>query len=149
MQPNTSDKQFSEQTVRQVAADARRALVRGRYSPESSQIERLRCVDDQPETEREFGHQLWFFDGFGVDELNRRVRIFGAIEYSLQFGLHELVEDGVFSDDGQRNRFRHVYRGHAPQPTWRHAAHGWLAAGMAVVTAIFLAYLALTQLFPV
>lgn len=148
MQPNTSDKHFSEQTVRQVAADAQRALVRGRYAPENSQIEQLRCVDDQPETEREFGHQLWFFDGFGVDETNRRVRIFGAIEYSLQFGLHELVEDGVFEADDQRNRFRHIYRGHAPRPTWRPLTHGWLAAAMAAVTAIFLAYLAISEYLP-
>ena len=101
-----------------------------------------------PRRERAFGHQLWFFDGFGVDEANRRVRIFGAIEYSLQFGLHELVEDGIFEAGEQRDRFRHVYRGHAPQPTWRHVAHGWLVAGMAAVTALFLAYLALHQLFP-
>ena len=143
MQSNTSDKQFSEQTVRQVAADARRALVRGRYCIERSQIEQLRCVDDQAETERAFGHQLWYFDGFGVNESNRRVRVFGAIEYSLQFGLHELVEDGVFDAEDQRDRFRHVYRGHTPQPSWRQTPHRWLMAAMAAVTTIFLAYLAL------
>lgn len=142
MQPNTSDKQFSEQTLRQVAADARRALLRGRYCVERSQIERIRCIDDQEETERAFGRQLWFFDGMGVDEANRRVRVFGAVEYSLQFGLHEMVEDGIFEADDQRDRFRHIYRGHAPRPSWSQPVRRWTLAFAAAMIGILIAYAA-------
>ena len=142
MQPNTSDKQFSEQTLRQVAADARRALLRGRYCVERSQIERIRCVDDQEETEQAFGRQLWFFDGTGVDEGNRRVRVFGAVEYSLQFGLHEMVEDGIFEADDQRDRFRHIYRGHAPRPSWTQPVRRWTLAFAAAMIGILIAYAA-------
>jgi hypothetical protein len=118
MQPNTSDNQFSEQTLRQIAADARRALLRGRYCIERSQVERFRCVEDQPETDHAFGRQLWYFEGVGVDELDRRVRVYGAVEYALQFGLHELVEDGVFDAAEQRDRFRHIYQGSRVSLSW-------------------------------
>lgn len=140
MHPNTSDTKFSEQTLRQVAADARRALMRARYCVDRSTVERFACVDDQAETEAHFGRQLWFFEGLGVDELDRRLRVYGAIEYSVQFGLHEMVEDGVFEVVEQRNRFQHVYRGNGARPSWRHPAHRWLLVGTLATTAVFTLY---------
>lgn len=146
-QPNTSDKQqFSEEVLRQVLADARRALVRGRYSLQRSRFEHFRCIDYTAETENAFGRQLWFFDGIGVDELDRRPRIYGALEYSIQYGLHELVEDGIFEVSGQRERFRMGYCGHRFGPTWRHPAHRLLLAGLLGTSAAALAYLLLRVL---
>lgn len=140
MHPNTSDTKFSEQTLRQVAADARRSLLRARYCIDRSTIERFSCVDDQTETASEFGRQLWFFEGSGVDELDRRSRIYGAIEYSLQYGLHEMVEDGVFEVAEQRSRFHHVYNGHRQRSTWRHPGHRWLLVGVLATTILFTLY---------
>lgn len=146
MQPNTSDKQFSEEVLRQVLSDARRALVRGRYCLERSKFDHFRCVDDQPETDSRYGRQLWFFDGLGVDELDRRTRIYGAVEYSIQYGLYELVEDGVFEADEQRDRFRNVYVGSFLRPSWREPATRLLIAALIATTAATIAYLMLRLL---
>jgi hypothetical protein len=146
MQPNTSDNQFSEHTLRQIAADARRALLRGRYCIERSQVERFRCVEDQPETEHAFGRQLWYFEGTGVDELDRRVRVYGAVEYALQFGLHELVEDGVFDATEQRDRFRHIYQGGRVTPSWRVPLRLLAAASLLGIAASLVAYTVLRWL---
>ncbi len=143
MQPNTSDKQFSEQTLRQVAADSHRALIRGRYCLERSRIDRFRCVDDQPESHSSYGRQLWYFDGQGVNELDRRNAIYGAVEYSIQYGLHELVEDGVFEAPEQRDRFRHVYGGQRLRPSWREPAQRFLIAALVAATVATIAYLLL------
>lgn len=94
----------------------------------------LRCVDHHRECEAEFGSQLWYFDGFGVNEADRRVPIYGVIEYSIQFGLHELVEDGVFEHGFQRERFLNVYHREQLGPAWRVPAHRWIAAMMVLVS---------------
>ena len=141
MHPNTSDNKFSEQLLRQVAADARRALLRARYCIERSRIERFMCVDEQEETDTQFGRQLWFFEGSGVDELDRRSQIYGALEYSLQYGLHEMVEDGVFEVAEQRHRFLNVYRSGSQRASWKHPAHRWLLAGVLAVTIAFSLFL--------
>jgi hypothetical protein len=146
MQPNTSDNPFSEHTLRQVASDARRALLRGRYCIERSQVERFRCVEDQPETDHSFGRQLWYFEGLGVDELDRRVRLYGVVEYGIQYGLHELVEDGVFDAVEQRERFRHIYHGGGIGPSWRAPLQRLLLTAVIAVIASLLAYSALRWL---
>lgn len=135
MQPNTSDTQFSEETLRQIAADAQRALLRARYCLERSRISRFHCVDHQPETDSRYGRQLWYFEGSAVDELDRRCRIFGAVEYSIQYGLHELVEDGVFEASEQRDRFRHAYVGQRPAISWRNPANRLLIGILLAMTA--------------
>ena len=82
---------FSEATIRQVRLDCNRAMIRARFCPERSEIMQLRCIDNREESETEFGNQLWYFEGVGVDELDRRHAAFGVVEYSTQFGLNDLV----------------------------------------------------------
>jgi hypothetical protein len=135
VQPNTSDTHFSEQTLQQIAADAQRALLRARYCLERSRINRFHCIDNQPETDNHYGRQLWYFEGSAVDELDRRCRIFGAVEYSIQYGLHELVEDGVFEAAEQRDRFRNAYAGHRPAISWRNPANRLLIGILLAMTA--------------
>ena len=100
----------------------------------------LRCVDDQPESEQTFGNQLWYFEGIGVDGEDRRHNVFGVVEYSVQFGLHELVEDGVFDSDYERERFRHQYNREVHRPSWRHPAHRWLLFGVLAIASACLAF---------
>lgn len=138
--------QFSERTLRQVRLDCTRAMIRARFCPERTELLQLRCIDDRAETESTFGNQLWYFEGIGVDDYNRRRTIFGAIEYSMQFGLHELVEDGVFDDDEQRDRFRSVYEREIRRPSGQQAAHRWLAVALVTVASIWLAYLVVWSL---
>ncbi|MFG0260890.1 MAG: hypothetical protein ACF788_00650, partial [Novipirellula sp. JB048] len=81
-------------------------MTRARFCPGQSDIIQLRCVDDRPESEEAFGNQLWYFESVGVDGDQHTHGVFGVIEYSVQFGLHELVDDGVFESELQRERFR-------------------------------------------
>lgn len=141
MRADTSTYRFSKQTIRQVSSDARRSLARAHYCAERSNLERLQCVDYQPEEETSYGRQLWYFDAATVDELDRHVFVYGAIEYSIQYELHELVEDGVFDSIDQRKRFETVYRRMQPGPTWRHPAHWVLAASLLIITCLFVWYL--------
>ena len=139
MGADTRTRRFSEQVIRQVRLDCTRALIRARFCPDRSEVVHLRCMDDRQESELRFGNQLWYFEGVGVDDAARRQGVYGVVEYSVQFGLHELVEDGVFDSEYQRERFRHLYQRETQPHSWRHPAHRWLAAGVLVVTAITLA----------
>ena len=141
MSAETRTRRFSERTIRQVRLDCNRAMIRARFCPDRSDVIQLRCVDDCPESEHSFGNQLWYFEGLGVDENEQRHSVFGVVEYSLQFGLHELVEDGVFDSEHQRERFRHLYEREVHRPSWRHPAHRWLVAGVFAVASITLAVL--------
>ncbi|MEM9589455.1 MAG: hypothetical protein AAGA03_19390 [Planctomycetota bacterium] len=138
MSAETSTRRFSEQTIQQVRLDSRRAMTRARYCDKRSQVVHLRCIDDHPETERHFGNQLWYFEGIGVDEYNRRGGIYGVIEYSVQFGLQELVEDGVFDSEYERDRFRRLYDQEMRGPNTAQPAHRWLVAGLIVSTMVTL-----------
>lgn len=141
MSAETGTQLFTERTIRQVRLDCGRAIARAQLCPERSAISRVQCVDHHAELDDSFGHQLWYFEGLGVDEHDRRHNIFGVIEYSVQFGLHELVEDGVFESEQQRERFRNEYEHEARRPTWNHPAHRWLAFGTAAIALACLAYL--------
>ncbi|MGV3485072.1 MAG: hypothetical protein ACO1RT_11705 [Planctomycetaceae bacterium] len=125
---------FPERIMRQVRLDAHRALIKAHYCPDRSEVQNLRCVDIRRECEANYGSQLWYFDGFGVDETDRRVPIYGVVEYSIQFGLHELVEDGVFDHSFQRERFLSVYHREQLGPSWRISTHRWIAAMMVCVS---------------
>lgn len=132
---------FSEATIRQVRLDCNRAMIRARFCPERSEILQLRCIDNRVETETEFGNQLWYFEGVGVDELDRRHGVYGVVEYSTQYGLNKLVEDGVFTTENQREKFRSLYEREVQRPDWRHPAHRYLAAGVIAVSTAWLCYL--------
>lgn len=146
MSAETRTRRFSERTVRQVSLDCKRAVVRGEFCPDRSEVAQLRCIDDRYESEQAFGGQLWYFEGWGVDESNQRHTLYGVVEYSLQFGLHELIEDAVFDSEVQRERFRHLYERETHLSNWRHPAHRWLAFGVVAMALISLAYLTIVTL---
>lgn len=139
MGAETRTRRFSEQTLRQVRLDCSRAMIRARFCPEQIEVLKLRCIDDRLETEESFGNQLWYFEGYGVDERLRRQTVFGAIEYSIQFGLHELVEDGVFESEEERDRFRCVYEREIQRPSQQQAAHRWVALALVSSMGMWLA----------
>ncbi|QDT02832.1 hypothetical protein K227x_12110 [Rubripirellula lacrimiformis] len=141
MSADTRTRRFPERTIRQVRLDCTRGLIRARFCPDRSEVIQLRCIDDRLESDDAFGNQLWYFEGVGVDSRDHRHNVYGVVEYSLQFGLHELVEDGVFETEHQRERFRHLYEQEVDRPSWRHPAHRWLAAGLIAVTSVWLAFL--------
>ena len=146
MNSETQILRFSKATIRQVRLDCNRAMIRARFCPDRSEIMQLRCIDHQDETETQFGNQLWYFEGVGVDDFDRRHGVYGVVEYSTQFGLQELVEDGVFMTENQREKFRSLYQREIQRPDWRSPAHRYLAAGVIAVSAIWLSYLLLRTL---
>ncbi|WP_419189124.1 hypothetical protein [Stieleria marina] len=103
-------------------------------------------MDDRQETETSFGNQLWYFEGRGIDATDSAHTLFGVVEYSLQYGLSELVEDGVYDSETQREKFRSLYEREIVSPTWENPAHRWLAAGVIAVTTVFTIFLLLTKL---
>ena len=143
MSAETRTQRFPERTIRQVTLDCHRAMGRAKFCPDQNEITQLRCVDHRQETEQSFGCQLWYFEGLGLDDVGQRSRVFGVVEYSLQFGLHELIEDRVFDSDCQREQYRHFYERGVQRGRWRHPANGWLLAGVVAVAAVWLAYLLL------
>lgn len=142
----THTRRFAERVIRQVRSDSSRAMLRARYCHERSEILHLRCVDDQPERSSEFGTQLWYFEGMGVDEYDSRHLVYGVMEYSVQYGLQELVDDGVFESEQERDRFRSLYQRDARRPSWHQPAHRWLVAAMISVAAMTLATLLVKRL---
>ncbi len=141
MSAETRARRYSERTIRQVRLDCNRAMLRARFCEDRSDVVQLRCIDDQAETDQAFGSQLWYFEGIGADTQGRRQSVFGVVEYSVQFGLLELVEDRVFESEHERERYRHRYERELLRPTWRHPGHRWLAAGLVMVTIVWLTYL--------
>lgn len=115
--------------------------MRAVFCPDRSEIRQIRCVEDHRETEHQFGSQLWYFEGIGVDEVDRRHVIFGAIEYSLQFGLHELIDDGVFTSDVERAKIRNRLIGSPIEPL-ANPLHRWLLATVIAAVTAYLAYVA-------
>ena len=133
MGARTRTRRFSERTIRQVRLDCNRAILRARFCPERSEVVQLQCIDDREEMDDAFGNQLWYFEGVGVDEQGRHHPVFGVVEYSIQYGLHELVEDGVFESEDQRERFRQLYERDFLRPSWLHPAHRWLLVAVVAV----------------
>lgn len=146
MAAETHSRRFAERVIRQVRSDGGRAMRRARYCGERSEILHLRCVDDRPERANEFGTQLWFFEGLGVDDYDSRKLVYGVMEYSIQYGLHELVDDGVFDSEQERDRFRSLYQRDSQRPGWHQPAHRWLVAAMISVAAMTLATLLIKRL---
>lgn len=146
MRAEAQKRQYSERTLQQVRLDSVRALAKVRFCPDTSEIVRLQCVDDRAESESNFGNQLWYFEGRGVDEGHHRQDIFGVVEYQVQFGLLELVEDGVFDTPQERERFRCLYDREVSRPSWGHPAHRLLIAGVISVAAATLIALTLRNL---
>ncbi len=125
---------FPERVMKQIRLDSHRAMVRARFCPDRCEVLQLQCLDHRRESEVDFGSQLWFFDAVGVDEFERRLPLFGIVHYSIQFGLNEVIEDGVFESSAERERFYRIYRGEQLSPTWSQPAHRWLMLGFMLTT---------------
>jgi hypothetical protein len=142
MSAETRAVRFPERIMRQIRLDSHRAIVRAHFCPDRSEVLNLRCVDNRRENDAVFGSQLWYFDGVGVDESDRRLPIYGAVEYSIQFGLHELVEDGVFDTNAERDRFNSVYHREHFGSAWSAPAYRWLAIMLVLFSVLVMAVLA-------
>lgn len=144
MHSDLHEVRISEQAYRQVNLDAARAMTRQRFCPEQSDLMRLRCIDHRQETDHEYGHQLWFFEGRGVDSSGDPHIVYGVVEYQVEYGLTELVEDRVFQTTQERDRFRSLYECEVIKVDWRNVVLKLVAAGLMAII-FFLAYTRLIQ----
>jgi hypothetical protein len=147
MSAETQAIRIPEKIMRQIRSDSQAALSRARVNPSRNDLIQLRCVDHRHETDADFGAQLWYFDAQGSSPQNRKIPVYGVLEYSIQYGLHELVDDGVFDSMAQRDRFHSVYRrGHLAPSLW-HPSHRWLALGMMIMLIVAFVLKVLPRLF--
>lgn len=107
MKPETSFYQFSQEVWQAVNEQAMHALVRKDYSPDDSEVESVRCVHLEEEGEVEFGRQIWFFEAAGIDPIGRKHRLYGALDFSVQYGLLEPSRAMLLDDAQHRQRFLH------------------------------------------
>ena len=105
MKPETSFYQFSKEVWKTVNVQAMNALVRKDFSPDESQVDSIRCVHLEEECESEYGRQIWFFEASGVDPIGRRQRLYGALDFSIQYGLLETTRAMLMADPQHRQRF--------------------------------------------
>jgi len=105
MRPDASFHPFSKEIWQAVTNQARSALVRKEFCPEQSRVESVRCVYLDQESEFNFGRQIWFFEAIGIDPVGRQHRLYGALEFSVQFGLLEPCRAALMADPTHRQRF--------------------------------------------
>lgn len=105
MKPDTSFYQFSKEVWQAVNHQAMHTLIRKEYSEENSQIESIRCVFLEEEQESDYGRQIWFFEAAGVDPVGRRHRLYGALDFAVQYGLLEPTRAMLSDEPNHRQRF--------------------------------------------
>lgn len=105
MKPDTTFYQFSKEVWQTVNDQAMNTLVRKEFCPEDSRIESIRCVHLDEEVDSTFGRQIWFFEAVGVDPIGRKHRLYGALDFSVQFGLLEPTRAMLMSERHHRQRF--------------------------------------------
>ncbi len=120
MSPDASYFQFSKEVWQAVNYQARHTLTRKEFCPEQSRIESVRCVYLDEETEYHFGRQVWFFEASGVDPIGRKHRIYGALEFVVQYGLLEPARAALMEDPQHRQRFLQAIVKPVTQEVWAH-----------------------------
>ncbi|MCA9190508.1 MAG: hypothetical protein KDB03_02050 [Planctomycetales bacterium] len=105
MTPDAGFYPFSKEVWQAVNTQAMNALARREYCREKSQIESVRCVHLEDETEDSFGRQVWFFEAFGVDPVGRNHRLYGALDFTVQYGILEPARAALVDEPQHRNRF--------------------------------------------
>jgi hypothetical protein len=105
MTPDADFYQFSKEVWDAVHEQAENALVRREYLPDESKIDSIRCVFLDEESEGSYGRQVWFFEASGMDPIGRSHRLFGALDFSVEYGLLEPTRAMLLDDPHHRQRF--------------------------------------------
>ncbi|GIW98549.1 MAG: hypothetical protein KatS3mg111_1882 [Pirellulaceae bacterium] len=105
MTSDASYYQFPSEVWEVVQNQAWYALQRKELSPDSTALESVRCVYIEEETELEFGRQVWFFEASGVDLGGRHRQMYGALDFTVEYGLMAPQRAIVVQDPHYRQRF--------------------------------------------
>ncbi len=145
MTPDASFYQFSKEVWQAVNDQARYALSRKEYCPDQSRVESLRCVYFDEESDASFGHQIWIFEANGVDPIGRKHRLYGTLEFSVQYGLLEPVRAALMDDPQQRQRFLFSLTEPPPTNVWAYpSTKVWVRltiASVVIMISLWLLYL--------
>lgn len=95
---------FSKEVWQAVTDQARCSLLRRDFCPEESRIESLRCVYLNEESDNSFGRQVWFFEATGVDPVGKKHRLYGSLDFTVQFGLLEPARAVLADEPRHRQR---------------------------------------------
>lgn len=142
MRPDASFYPFSKEIWQAVNNQALQALLVEEFCPEQSRIESVRCVYLDHESEAAFGLQVWFFEATGIDPLGHEHRVYGALEFSVQFGLLEPIRAALMTDSHQRQLFlQGLMEPAKPDPWSAPSTRVWVRltlAGVVIVSSIWL-----------
>ncbi len=105
MTPDASFYQFSKEVWQLVNDQARQSLLRKEYSPDDARIESVRCVHLDEECDVSYGRQVWFFEATAQDPIGRQHRLYGALDFALQYGLLVPTRAMLLDDPQHRQRF--------------------------------------------
>ncbi len=105
MTPDASFYQFSKEVWQLVNDQARQSLVRKEFSLEDARIESVRCVHLEEERETDYGRQVWFFEATASDPIGRQHRLYGALDFSVQYGLLAPMRAMLMDEPHHRQRF--------------------------------------------
>jgi hypothetical protein len=118
MPPETDPTQFPRQIWQTVTEFARTCLVENDFCVEQSRIENLRCVHFESEKECMYGLQVWYFEAIGVDANGRRHMRYGALSFSVEYGLLESNRTAVFEEASQRKSVYALNSHACPPSVW-------------------------------
>ncbi len=105
MTPDASFYQFSKEVWQLVNDQARQSLVRKEFSLEESRIESIRCVHLEEECDLDYGRQVWFFEATALDPVGRQHRLYGALDFSVQYGMLVPMRAMLMDEPHHRQRF--------------------------------------------
>jgi hypothetical protein len=110
--------QFSKEVWQTVTDQARNSLLRRDFCPEESRIESLRCVYLDEESDASFGRQVWFFEAMGIDAVGKRHRLYGSLDFTVQFGLLEPARAVLADEPRHRQRMLQAVANPAQSQVW-------------------------------
>jgi len=142
MSSDASYLQFSEETWKTVTDHAQRCLWRKDFSPEQARVENLRCVFFEPETDENYGRQFWFFEAAGQDPWGKYHHLFGALEYSMQYGLMENCQAVLFEEPDHRLKSLSAATEPIADRVWSHPTTGiWVRLAVLAVLCVAIGWL--------
>jgi hypothetical protein len=115
---DTTFYQFSKEVWRAVNDQARESLRRREFSAEESTVESLRCVYLDEEQDNRYGRQVWFFEASGVDPVGKKHRLYGGLDFAVQYGLLEPSRAVLADEPRHRQRMLQAIGNPAQAQVW-------------------------------
>lgn len=120
MTPESDYDLFSQEVWETVHDHASRSLARREFCPDGSTIESIRCVHFAEESDSAYGRQVWFFEAAGVDPVGRKHRLYGALDFAVEYGLLEPARAMLMDEPQHRQRFLESITRPVRSQVWAH-----------------------------